>query len=517
MDYKWRLVLVVLVADFMVFLDTTLTNIALPTIIRSLNTTLDRGQLVLTMYILALAVATLLTGYLADRFGSKRVYIGFITGFILASILCSLSWDINSLIFFRIIQGFSGGVIAPLGIALIFRTVPRHEHGSAMALFTAPMILAIVFGPLTSGYLVETWSWRAIWLLPLPIGILAWVSGNMVVRETERVSNLSFDYKGFILAGVGFCSALLALTRVTEHGWTATSVLGLFTMSGTALAAWVYVELHEKIPLLDLRILRNLTYVQAVLVFFLASVLIVTFLFMMPLYLQSVRGLSPIQSALLLMPGAIAVGIAMPISAGLYDRVGALPLIIPGLLAAGYAMFKLHGLDLTTSDASLIKILVLQGAGIGLVIMPAFTLSMSVHPVHAMARASALTNVLRQVLPAFGIAYFVVLLQTRQAFHFSNMAQMITPDSLAVMQVISRIKEAAGQLGAPDVVTSQAALQLLDGLVQQQAMVKAFNDVFLVATFLALFAVPLAIFLRKPKPEVEAQSIGAVAVAESAD
>ena len=105
-DYKWRLVLVVLVGDFMVFLDTTLTNIALPTIIRSLNTTLDRGQLVLTMYILALAVATLLTGYLADRFGSKRVYIGFITGFILASTLCSLSWDINSLIFFRIIQGF---------------------------------------------------------------------------------------------------------------------------------------------------------------------------------------------------------------------------------------------------------------------------------------------------------------------------------------------------------------------------------------------------------------------------
>ena len=517
MDYKWRVVMVAMMGDFLVSMDTTLMNVALPTIIRAFDTTINRAQLVVTMYLFAIAVAVPLTGFLTDRFGSKRVYVMCLVGFTSGAALCTMSWDINSLIFFRIVQGVAGGLLMPLGVALIFRAVPREQHGLAMALFVFPVVIAPIFGPILSGYLIETWNWRFIWLPHLPLGIMAMFVASMMLRETQRLGSLPFDYKGFILAGVGFCAALLALTRVAQDGWTANGVVGLFIVSGTALSAWVYVELHEKDPLLDLRIFRNFTYTRALSIFLVSSVVMVTLLFMLPLFLQHVRGLSPIQTALLLMPEAMALGAGLFVGGRLYDKIGPLPLIIPGLLGVAYAMFQLHNLDVTTSDGTLIKILMLRGAAGGLMVMPAFTLAMSVHPAHAVARASALTSVLRQMVPAIGIAFFVTLLQNRQAFHFSNLAQTVTPDSLAVMQVISRLKESAGQLGASDAVTSQAAIQVLDGVVQQQAMVNAFNDVFLITAFLALFAIPVAIFLRKPKTQVEVQTGGAALAPEPAD
>lgn len=517
MVYKWRVLLVVIVASFMVLLDTTVVNVALPSIMNAFNTTLDRAQLVLTMYLFAIAIVIPLTGYLSDRLGTKRLFIYCLTGFTIGSGLCSLSWDINSLIFFRILQGLAGGILMPLGLALLFRTTPREQQGFMVSLLGIPVLMAPILGPILSGYLVETASWRLIWLPHIPTGILGIYLASTMLQESERARNISFDYKGFILAGIGFCTALLALTRVTQDGWTSDTVLLMFAISAVALVAWVYVELTEDEPLLDLRIFRNITYTQAAIIYFVSTVILFSALFLLPLFLQSVKGLSPIQTGLLLMPEAVALAIVLPFAGRLYDKLGPLPLIVPGLLGMSYAMFKLHNIDITTSNADLIKILVLRGASMGLMAMPAFTLAMAVHPPHAVARASALTNVLRQMFPAFGIALFATILQTRQAFHSSTLAQTVTPDSVAAMQVISQVKEAAGQFGASDAVTNQAAVQVLDGLVRQQAAIKAFGDVFLVATAIALAAVPIALMLRRPKAFIEEDPIASTAVPEPAD
>jgi EmrB/QacA subfamily drug resistance transporter len=351
----------------------------------------------------------------------------------------------------------------------------------------------------------------------IPVGIVGVVMTVTMLQETERVRNLSFDYKGFLLAGVGFCTALLALTRVSQDGWTSDSVLLMFGISAVALASWVYVELTEDEPLLDLRIFRNATYTQAAIIYFVSAVILFSALFLLPLFLQNIRGLSPIQTGLLLMPEAVAIAVMLPFAGRLYDKFGPVPMIIPGLLGMAYSMYLLHSLDVNTSDADLIKILVLRGVSMGMMAMPAFTLAMSVHPPQAVARASALTNVLRQMFPAFGIAFFATILQTRHAFHASSLAQTVTPDSLAAMQVISRISESAGQFGASNGVAGPAAVQVLDGLVQQQAAIRAFNDVFLVAVVISLLAVPLAIFLRKPKPQERPQPADTTTVAEPAD
>ena len=517
MAYKWKVLIVMVVASFMVLLDTTVVNVALPTIMNDFKTGLDKAQLVITMYLLAIALVIPLTGYLSDRVGTKRLFTFCITGFTIGAALSSISWDINSLIFFRIIQGIGGGIIMPLGIALVFRSVAREEQGTMIAIAGVPIVLAPVLGPILSGYLVESANWRFIWLPHIPIGILGVVLAHTQLRETERVANLVFDYKGFILAGFGFSVALIALTRVTQDGWTSTVVLGLFLLATISLTAWVLVELREKTPLLDLRIFKNLTYTMAAIVYFVSTLIMFAALFLLPVFLQSVRGLSPIQTGLLLMPEAIALGITLLIAGRLYDKVGPIPVIVPGLLGLAYSMWMLHGLDVTTSDADLVKILILRGASMGMMALPAFTLAMSVHPVEALARASALTNVLRQLFPAFGIALFATLLQTRTAFHFSNLAQTITPDSLEAVQVLSRLKEVAGQFGASEAVANQAAIGVLNGIVQQRAAVSAFQDVFLIATGIVLLGLIPSLLLRKPKPREQASPVSATPAAEPAD
>jgi len=263
LSYKWQVLTVVIVASFMVLLDTTVVNVALPTIMNDFGAGLDRGQLVISGYLLALALVIPTTGYFSDRFGTKRVFTISIVGFTLGSLLCGLAWDLNSLIFFRAVTGLAGGITMPLGLALIFRTVPREEQGFVISLVAIPMLMAPILGPILSGYLVESASWRWIFWVNVPIGILGAVMASRMLQETELVPSLRFDYKGFILAGIGFCTALFALTLVSQDGWTGTLVLGLFLLAGVALAAWVFVELREEEPLLDLRVFKNLIYTQA--------------------------------------------------------------------------------------------------------------------------------------------------------------------------------------------------------------------------------------------------------------
>lgn len=274
--------------------------------------------------------------------------------------------------------------------------------------------------------------------------------------------------------------------------------LGMFLLSAVSLVGWVLVELREKTPLLDLRIFKNFTYTMAAIVYFISTLIMFAALLLLPLFLQNVRGLSPIQTGLLLMPEAVALAFTLIIAGRLYDKIGPAPLIIPGLFGLFYSMWILSSLDVTTSDADLIKILILRGASMGLMALPAFTLALGVHAADAVARASALTNVLRQVFPAFGIALFATLLQTRTVFHYSNLAQTITPDSLVAVQVLSQIKEAAGRFGASDALASQAAIQVLSGIVQQRAAVNAFHEVFLVGAGIVLLGLIPALLLRKP-------------------
>ena len=506
--HQWQVLIVVVLGSITVILDTTVINVALPSIMNALSTNLDTAQLIISGYLLALALIVPTAGYLSDRMGTKRLYALSVTGFTLGSVLCGMAWDINSLIAFRFIKGLAGGITMPLGLAMMFRTVPRDQQGSMMGIFGIPILFAPIFGPVIGGYLVETSSWRMVFFINVPVGIAAIMLAILWLRETDEVEARRFDLKGFVLAGVGFSAVLLALTRAPEDGWNSPNVVVLFAVSAISLAAWVYVELTEEAPLLDLRIFRNRPFTMAASVYFIATMVLISVVFLVPLFLQDVRGLSPIETGLLLMPQGIALAAVMPITGRLYDKVGPWPLIIPGILGAGFATLQLAKLDLTTTNSEIITILMIRGVSSALMFVPAVTLTMSLVPRSELPRASALTNSLRQLFPAFGTAAFATILTARQAFHFSSLSQTVTPNSLGAVQVMSQLERTAGQLPGINGRADQAAVQMLDQIVHREAFVSAFNDVFLIATIMVFVALIPAVFLRKRQPEETSQPSG---------
>jgi MFS transporter, DHA2 family, multidrug resistance protein len=257
LDYKWMVVICTIFGAFMTMLDSTIVNIALPTITNVFGVSVDQGQLVITSYMLALAVIMPATGFLSDTFGTKRLFLITMALFTIGSLLCGLAWNNASLVAFRVIQGLGGGMMSPLGMTMLFKAVAPSERNSIMGIYGLPLILAPVLGPTVGGYLVEYVDWRVIFTLNVPIGIVGILLGSAWLRETERVPGLKFDARGFLLSAVGFSALLLGLSDAGSDGWTSPGILARFAIGAVCLVAWVWVELTDEQPLLELRLFKN--------------------------------------------------------------------------------------------------------------------------------------------------------------------------------------------------------------------------------------------------------------------
>ncbi len=495
LDYQWQALIVVIVGSFMVMLDTTIVNIALPRITNVFGVSVDQSQLILTGYMLALAVVMPAAGYLTDTFGTKRVYLLVMGLFTIGSALCGMAWDINSLVVFRVIQGLGGGMLMPLGTTVIFRAVPPHQRGTVMGVFGLPLILAPVLGPTLGGYLVEYVDWRIIFTLNIPVGVLGLLLGATLLRETERRPGLRFDTPGFLLSAIGFGGLLLGLSRGAGDGWTAPHIVAYLFVGAAALVIWVVLELHTDVPLLDLRVLKNSTYALATGVTFISTLAMFSSMFLLPLFLQNLRGLGALESGLLTFPQAMAAGLMMPISGRLFDRFGPRPPVVVGMLIMFYSTWGLTSLNLATSDNELRWLLIVRGAGMGLMMMPAMTAAMNTVPPHLVARASSLTNVLRQIFGSFGTAIFATLIQMRMNFHLGMLAQTVTPDSLPVQNAIPRIQQALLHQGATLAQAKAGAIMALGQQMAMGAAVRAYDDAFLISALLMLLGIVPAVFL----------------------
>jgi EmrB/QacA subfamily drug resistance transporter len=496
LSYEWQALIVVVVGTFMVILDTTVVNIALPQIITVFNAPVNTAEFVLTGYLIALAIVMPATGYLSDSFGSKRVYLISIFLFTVGSLFCSLSWDVASLVFFRILQGLGGGLLTPLGFTILFKTVPPERRGLVTGVFGLPILFAPVVGPTLGGYIVQYINWRFIFTLNLPVGILGLFLGWMLLCETELVPGLRFDVRGFVLAALGFSAVLYALAKVPDWGWSDARTLVLLAGGGIVLLVWIVVELTETQPLLELRVLRDPTFALSTLVNFIITVALYSSLLLMPLFLQDYRGLGAFQTGLLLFPQAVASAVVMPISGRLFDRFGPRPLIVPGLLLLAYATWRLTTLDVMTPDANLRVILVLRGLAMGLVLMPALTVALNTLPNHMIARGSALTNVLRQLFSAFATAIFITLLQSRQTFHQAIFSQTVTPDLPGVSQTLAGMQDYLMQQGMSLAQAKSAAVLALYQQMTLRAAVSSFEDCFFIAAVICLLGIVPALFLR---------------------
>ena len=499
LEYHWQVLICAVVGTFMVALDQTVVNIALPKITTVFGVGVHESQLVVTSYMLALAIIMPATGYLSDTFGTKRLFLITMALFTGGSLLCGLAWNVASLVAFRVMQGLGGGMMSPLGMAMLLQAVPTHQRNTIMGFFGLPLMLAPVLGPTLGGYLVEYVDWRVIFTLNVPIGVIGLFLGFMLLRESTRQAGLKFDLRGFLLSAVGFSAMLLGLSDAATDGWTSPSILARFIIGTVALALWVWVELTEEHPLLDLRLFAIPVYAFSALIMMVLTIGMFGGLLLLPLFLQNLRGLGAAETGLILISQVLPMMVAMPVIGRVVDKFGARPIILIGLPLLALTTWQMSALDVTTSDTTLRLWLFGRGCAMGFVMMPSMTAGLNALPLTKMSRGSSMSNVMRQVFGAFGTAIVVTILQQRQAFHTAMLSQLVTPDNVPLQQVMSTAQSWAVGHGMSGPQAQMVSVMLVANEVGTNAAIMAFDDVFRVIAAIILVAVVPALFLKTRK------------------
>lgn len=505
--YKWLVAIVVIFGIFMSILDSTIVNIAIPHLQSSFGANLDSVQWVLTGYTLAQGVATPLTGFLSDRIGIKRFYLLSLTGFTLGSALCGLAWSLPVLIIFRIIQGAAGAFLSPLAITLLYREFPPEERGSAMGALGIPILLAPAFGPTIGGYIVTFASWQLIFYINVPLGILGLLLGMVFLREVKGDGNTRFDVPGFIFSTVGLACLLYGLSDASSAGWGSTKVLGFLGSGTLLLLIFIAIEFsrarQNKHLLLDLRVFGDRSFTTSSIASILVTFALFGGLFLIPVYLQSLRGLSAYQAGLLLLPQAFASMVAVLIGGKLVDKFGVRAVVIPGLIILAIAMWLFTKLSADVPFGTLQWMLVLRSLSLGLCMQPLMVSALvSIKP-RNLPQATAVSTTLRFVSSSLSVALMATLVQTQTSVHFAHLAEQVIPGS-PTAQMIAGFQAMLVAKGASLSQAYGMTLSMISGLLHKQGYILAIQDAFWLSLGLAILAILASCFVSDGRSKKEA-------------
>jgi EmrB/QacA subfamily drug resistance transporter len=405
LEQKWKILISVMFGIFMIILDATVVNVAFTTLRREFGATLADAQWVLSIYVLSLGVTTPVSGYLADRFGIKRVYLFGLTVFVIGSFFCGLAPSLGWLIAARALQGFGGGVAQPLGPAQLYRAFPPKEQGTALGYFGIVLVFAPALGPVLGGWLVDANLWRVIFFINIPVGIIGVLLGSRFLLDYRVERKPAFDPLGLITAVIGFGAVLYAASIAETSGWTGSATLTALAIGIVALIAHVIIELYlVKEPMTSLRLFKNTTFLNAALVGYVATVALFSAEFLMPVYLQAFRGRTALQTGYILLAVAVTSGIATPLAGKLYDKIGPRMNLIVGFIILCINTWQLSQIEGTTPISYILFLLALRGLAVGLTLQTSFVAALSAVPLDNLPRGSSLLNSTRFVVQAVSVA-----------------------------------------------------------------------------------------------------------------
>jgi len=405
LERKWKVLISIMFGIFMIILDATVVNVAFPTLRREFGATLADAQWVLSIYVLSLGVTTPVSGYLADRFGIKRVYLFGLAVFVIGSFFCGLAPSLGWLIAARALQGFGGGIAQPLGPAQLYRAFPPKEQGTALGYFGIVLVFAPALGPVLGGWLVDADLWRLIFFINIPIGILGVLLGSRFLPDHQAERKPAFDPLGLITAVIGFGAVLYAASIAETNGWTGPATLTAFTIGIVALIAHVVIELYVvKEPMSSLRLFRNPIFLNAALVGYVATIALFSAEFLMPVYLQAFRGRTALQTGYILLAVAVTSGIATPLAGRLYDKIGPRMNLIVGFAILCINTWQLSKIEGNTPISYILFLLALRGLAVGLTLQTSFVAALSAVPLNNLPRGSSLLNSTRFVVQAVSVA-----------------------------------------------------------------------------------------------------------------
>lgn len=458
----------IIVAMIMVILDSTVVNNAIPKLVEYFDTDLKTVQWTVTGYTLALSAVIPLAGWMTDRFGSKQIFMITITLFTIGSVLCGIAQTPEQLIIYRIIQGLGGGMVAPIGMAMVFKLAPPERLGSIMGLLGIPMQIAPAFGPVLSGWLVDSVSWHWIFIINLPIGIIAFILGYKYLPKSDRHAAPHLDVTGMCLAPVAFSMLAYGISE-SGNGWARVSTITGLSVGGIALILFIFAELAQKQPLLELKVFKSSDFTRSIILTWIVQLALFGAMLIVPLYLQGVMHYTAFETGWTLMPFALCAAISMPISGRLFDKIGARPLAFTGLAVVSISLFVLSGISVATPLWVIILCICIMGLGMGFSMMPLNTHVLNSAPRRLVSRVTPLTTAAQQVVVSFAVAGLTGYLTSQIAFHTISAGADANP---------------------------------------LNAVVAGYGDTFFLSACLVTAGVALTLLLRKPKQQEEDRTAG---------
>ncbi len=404
LDPRVTVAIVYVAAQFMSIMDSTIVNVALPTLRIRFNVPGASIDAVVVGYLVSLAVFIPVSGWLGDRWGSKRVFLVALAIFSLASALCGLAGSFGQLVAFRVMQGIGGGMMTPVGMAMLYRTFPPRQRVQASRILIIPTVIAPATGPVLGGLLVDRLSWRWAFFVNVPIGLAALAFGVLCLHEHREHRPGRFDLPGFLLAGAGFPLLMYALTEGPSHGWRSPAIVVAALVGALMTAAFVLVEYRAAEPMAPVRLYANRLFAATTTASVAASAGFLGVLFLTPLFLQQARGASALSSGLTTFPEALGVLVSMQVAARLYPRIGPRRMMTGGAIGVAIVVALLARVGLDTNAWAVRLVMFLTGAGMAWIFLPTQAAAFTTIPSSMTGRASTLFNAQRQVGAAAGVA-----------------------------------------------------------------------------------------------------------------
>ena len=496
---KWVVAGTVLTGTIMAVLDSSIINVALPSMGGTLGAGVQEIAWVVTGYILAQVIVMPITALLSERFGRKNFYQFSVVLFTLASMACGLARSLPAMVLFRILQGFGGGVIMTVSQAILRETFPPAEQAMAMGIYGMGVVVAPAVGPTLGGWITDNWTWPWVFYINVPVGVVNILLVARYIHDPDYLERRkgSIDWLGLALLAIGLGALQLMLEEGQEHDWFQSgAIVALAATAAIGLLLFVVHELRTERPAVNLRLLANRSFTSATAIGAILGMGLYGSLFLLPLFLQNLLGYTAMLSGMALVPRSLAMAVIMPLGGRVYNRVGPRALVGTGLIVGALSFWQLSHLTADVGFWDIFWPQLLQGVGFALIFVSLTTAALATIPRPQMTQASGLYNVVRQVFGSVGIAASATVLTRSTARYQAILGEHITAFAPAVQGFIGGAAARMMREGADAATAHLQALALLRGRLARQAAVLAYNHVFALITVLFLLSIPIAFLLR---------------------
>jgi DHA2 family multidrug resistance protein len=499
----WLIAISVMLGTFMEVLDTTVVNVSLPHIAGNLGATVDEATWVLTSYLVANAIILPMTGWLANHFGRKRILMMSIGGFTIASVLCGMAPNLPALLLFRVLQGATGGGLQPLSQAIMLEAFPPEKRGRAMAFWGLGIVVAPMLGPVLGGWLTDSYTWRWLFYINLPVGILGLIMSKTFVFDPVYIKRGrgGIDFWGIGLLAIGMGALQIMLDKGQEEDWFESRfIVVLAILAAVGLGVFIVNELLRAHPIVNLRIFRVRTYATGVFLMTTLGFVLYGSLVLVPIFLQTLLGYSALDSGVAMLPRGLGSFLAMPVVGILSAKVEPRKLLTGGLLVAAFSLWQLSWINLNAGYWNIFWPQFIQGISMAFIFVPLTTATHDPVPREQMGNATSIFNVMRNIGGSIGIASVTTIVARNTQSNINVLGANVSPYSASTRQMLQgTFGWFASHGGSPPPTAAHQAYGALFGMVQQHAAMLADIHAFRTLSLVFVCVTPLILLMRRPR------------------